>query len=194
MPSCSASKNRHCVSAKIYFFLYIGALVALSMFTTPLPLVAVVGILALLGGRAFLKLARRALVLVALFSLLITVSYSITLHLQDQPFWTYFITVNLRSFDMVLLTLVFTHRVNLYEALSFSEELSFLLTLSVAKIMTMQRSFADYRDALKSRTMKKPSRSEAYEYLGSAAAGFLERNIREGKENFEAMRSRGFGA
>jgi len=182
------------VSAKIYFFLYIGALVAISMLTTPLPLVVVVGILALLGGRAFLRLARRALVLVALFSLLITVSYAISLHLQDQPFWTYFITVNLRSFDMVLLTLVFTHRVNLYEAMSFSEELSFLLTLSVSKIMTVQRSFADYRDALKSRTLKKPSRSEAYEYLGSAAAGFLERNIREGKENFEAMRSRGFGA
>ena len=95
---------------------------------------------------------------------------------------------------IVLLTLVFTQRVNLYEALSFSTELSFLLTLSVSKIMTMQRSFADYTDALKSRTLKKPSRSEAYEYLGSAAAGFLEKNIREGKENFEAMRSRGFGA
>ena len=163
------------------------------MLKTPLPLAAVLGILALICGRAFLKLARRALVLVALFSLLITVSYSITLHLQNQPFWSYLITVNLRSFDMMLLTLVFTHRVNLYEALSFSAELSFLLTLSVSKIMTMQRSFADYTDALKSRTLKKPSRSEAYEYLGSAAAGFLEKNIREGKENFEAMRSRGFG-
>ena len=181
------------MNARILFFLYLTALVAISMLKTPLPLVAVLGILALLCGGAFWKLARRAALLVAFFSLLITVSYALTLHLQGQPFWNYFLTVNLRSFDMLLLTLLFTHRVNVYEAVAFSSELSFLLTLSVAKIMTMQRSFADYRDALRSRTLRKPTRSEAYAYLGSAAAGFLEKNIREGKENFEAMRSRGLG-
>ncbi|MBU1883030.1 hypothetical protein KKB80_02130 [bacterium] len=93
---------------------------------------------------------------------------------------------------MVFLTLLFTARVNIYEALSFSKELSFLLVLSVSKIMTMQRVFADYSDALRSRTLIKPSRGQIYEYLGSAIAGFLDRNIQEGKENFEAMRSRGF--
>ena len=93
---------------------------------------------------------------------------------------------------MVFLTLLFTTRVNIYEALSFSKELSFLLVLSVSKIMTMQRVFADYSDALKSRTIIKPSRGQIYEYLGSAIAGLLDRNIQEGKENFEAMKSRGF--
>lgn len=181
------------MNAKVLFFVYIGTLVAISTLKAPLPLMAVAGVLAVLGGRAFVKLARRALVLVALFSLLITLSYSISLYWQHQPFWNYFLTVNLRSFDMVFLTLIFTHRVNLYEATAFSKELSFLLTLSVSKIFSMQRSFADYSDALKSRTLKKPSRTEAYDYLGSAVAGFLEKNIREGKENFEAMRSRGFG-
>lgn len=181
------------MNARVLFFLYLAALVAISMLKTPLPLAAVAGILALAAGRASWRLVRRALLLVAFFSLLITVSYSVTLYLQGQPFRHYFLTVNLRSFDMLLLTLVFTHRVNVYEAVAFSPELSFLLTLSVAKIMTMRRAFADYTDALKSRTLKKPSRSEAYAYLGSAAAGFLEKNIREGKENFEAMRSRGFG-
>ena len=114
------------------------------------------------------------------------------LYMQSQPFWNYFLTLNLRSLDMMYLTLLFTARVNIYEALAFSKELSFLLVLSVSKIMTMQRVFADYSDALRSRRVKKPSRDQIYEYLGSAIAGFLDRSIQESKENFEAMKSRGF--
>lgn len=124
--------------------------------------------------------------------MMITLSYSITLYLQHQPFWDYFWTVNLRSFDMIFLTLLFTSRVNIYEAVAFSKDLSFLLVLSVSKIMSMQRAYGDYTDALKSRTLKKPTRGEVYEYLGSAITGFLDKNIRESKENFEAMKSRGF--
>ena len=114
------------------------------------------------------------------------------LYLQNQPFWHYFLTVNLRSFDMIFLTLLFTARVNIFEAVSFSKDLSFLLTMSVSKIMIMQRAFADYSDALKSRTLKKPTRNQVYDYIGSAVAGFLDKNIRESTENFEAMKSRGF--
>lgn len=114
------------------------------------------------------------------------------LYFQNQPFWHYFLTVNLRSLDMIFLTLLFITRVNIYEAVSFSKDLTFLLVLSVSKIMIMQRAYRDYTDALKSRTLKKPTRSEIYEYLGSAIAGFLDKNIRESKENFEAMKSRGF--
>ena len=180
------------MKARVFLFGYIAVLVGLSTCKTPLPLLAALGVMGTIAGKEFFGIARRALVLVVLFSLLITVSYSLTLYLQNQPFWNYFLTVNLRSFDMVFLTLLFTRRVNLYEALSFSKELGYLLILSVSKIITMQRSFADYTDALKSRTPKKPERSEIYDYMGSAIAGFLDKNIREGRENFEAMKSRGF--
>jgi len=152
----------------------------------------VLAVLAMISGRSLWLIGRRAFILVAVFSLFITLSYSITLYLQNQSFWHYFLTVNLRSFDMIFLTLLFTSRVNIYEAVAFSKDLSFLLVLSVSKIMTMQRAYADYTDALKSRTLRKPTRHQIYDYLGSAIAGFLDKNIRESKENFEAMKSRGF--
>ena len=156
------------------------------------PLIFIFMALFLMLGKSAFVLARRALLLVAFFSFFITLSYSLMLYMQSQPFWNYFLTLNLRSLDMMYLTLLFTARVNIYEALAFSKELSFLLVLSVSKIMTMQRVFADYSDALRSRRVKKPSRDQIYEYLGSAIAGFLDRSIQESKENFEAMKSRGF--
>ncbi|MBV5321059.1 MAG: hypothetical protein JZU62_05195 [Sulfuricurvum sp.] len=178
--------------AKTYFLLYIGALIAISTLKSYEPLLIILALLMIMSGKSVLSIARRSFILVALFSLFITLSYSFTLYLRDESFWHYFLTVNLRSFDMIFLTLLFTSRVNIYEAVAFSKDLTFLLVLSVSKIMNMQRSFADYTDALKSRTLRKPSRQEIYGYLGSAIAGFLDKNIREGKENFEAMKSRGF--
>lgn len=178
--------------AKTVFFLYIGALITLSTMKSYEPLIAALAILAVMSGRSVFTVARRSFLLVAVFSMAITLSYSAVLYLQHQPFWHYFLTVNLRSFDMMFLTLLFTSRVNVYEAVAFSKDLSFLLVLSVSKIMTMQRAYADYTDALKSRTLKKPTRHQIYDYLGSAIAGFLDKNIRESKENYEAMKSRGF--
>lgn len=167
-------------------------MIALSALKSVEPLLGALALLVLIAGKSAGSIARRAIVLVALFSMMITLSYSIMLYLQHQPFWHYFLTVNLRSFDMIFLTLLFTARVNIYEAVAFSKDLSFLLVLSVSKIMNVQRSFADYTDALNSRTLRKPTRHQIYEYLGSAIAGFLDKNIRESKENFEAMKSRGF--
>jgi cobalt/nickel transport system permease protein len=180
------------VQAKTYFILYIVILIGISTLKSYEPLLGVLALLALISGRSMFIIARRSFILVALFSIFITLSYSVMLYLQHQPFWNYFLTVNLRSFDMVFLSLLFTSRVNIYEAVSFSKDLSFLLVLSVSKIMTMQRAYADYTDALKSRTLRKPTRNQIYDYLGSAIAGFLDKNIRESKENFEAMKSRGF--
>jgi cobalt/nickel transport system permease protein len=180
------------VKAKTYFILYVGALIAISTIKSYEPLLIVLAALLLMSGKSVLVISRRSLILVAVFSLFITLSYSVTLYLQHQSFLHYFLTVNLRSFDMIFLTLLFTARVNIYEAVAFSKDLSFLLILSVSKIMSMQRAYADYTDALKSRTLKKPTRHQIYDYLGSAIAGFLDKNIRESKENFEAMKSRGF--
>lgn len=180
------------MQAKFSFFLFIAALVALSTLKSVEPLLGALVLLVLIAGRSAGSIARRAIVLVALFSMMITLSYSITLYLQHQPFWHYFWTVNLRSFDMIFLTLLFTARVNVYEAVAFSKDLSLLLVLSVSKIMSMQRAYGDYTDALKSRTLKKTTRGEIYGYLGSAITGFLDKNIRESKENFDAMKSRGF--
>jgi len=180
------------VQAKVFFALYIGALIFISTLKSYEPLVVILLLLMAISGKSVFALARKSLILVALFSAVITLSYALTLYLQHQPFWHYVLTVNLRSFDMIFLTLLFTARVNVYEAVSFSKDLSFLLVLSVSKIITTQRAYGDYTDALKSRTLIKPTRHQIYDYLGSAIAGFLDKNIREGKENFEAMQSRGF--
>ena len=130
--------------------------------------------------------------LVVVFSLTVSLSYCTVLFWQNKPFLNYFLTVNMRSLDMVMLTLLFGMRVNIYDAFSFSKDLSFLIILSVSKTLTLQRAYAEYILALKSRTIKKPSQNEIYGFLGSAIAGFLDKSLRESKENYEAMKSRGF--
>jgi hypothetical protein len=95
------------VRTRIYLFLYIAALVAVSLQKSYEPLVFVFVALFLMSGRSAFMLARRALLLVAFFSFFITLSYSVMLYMQNQPFWNYFLTLNLRSLDMMFLTLLF---------------------------------------------------------------------------------------
>lgn len=178
--------------AKFSLFVYLVSLITIS-FSYNLPvLVAIFFVLAAICGRDFVALITKAIKLTAIFSLTITLSYSAVMYVQGVSFVEYLTKVNLRALDMIFLTLIFVRNVNIYEALSFSRELTFLLVLSVSKIVTMQKAFADYKDALKSRTIIRPDRKTIYEYLGSSVASFLDKNIRDGKENFEAMKSRGF--
>ncbi len=180
------------MSSKIFLILYFLSTIVISAQNNYFVLLVVAAFLSILAGKDFLRLSKRAFLLIAIFSLSISISYSFVMIWHGKEFLTYFLTVNLRSFDIMFLTLIFGARINIFEAFSFSKDLSFLLVMSVSKIMTLQRVFAEYTQALKSRTIRRPSNAESYHFLGSAISGFLDRSLRESKEGFEAMKSRGF--
>jgi len=168
-------------------------LVTASSLREPVTLACVLGALVVLSGREAFVILRRSAILVLAFSFFITASYSVTLYLADKPFLDYLLAINLRALSLSFMTLLFISRVNLFEAFSFSKELSFLLTLSVSKVISMQKLFGDFTSALRSRTVRKPTSREAYGYLGSAVAMFLDKSIVQSRENMDAMKSRGFG-
>jgi cobalt/nickel transport system permease protein len=177
---------------KLLLFLYFAIIITISAQIRYEPLMIFLVVLLLIGYKESLIFFKKALLLVAVFSLSISVSYCAILFWQNRPFLDYFLTVNLRAIDITMLSLIFVSRVNIFESFAFSKELSFLLVMSVSKIVTLKRVFVEYNFALKSRTIKKPTSSEIYGYLGSSIAGFLDKSIEQSKENYLAMKSRGF--
>ena len=166
------------MTPRIYLLLYIFATIIISAQSSVFLLLIVTLVLFAVAGKESLKLSKKAFLLVAIFTLSISLTYSALLYYQGGSFVEYFLMVNLRSFDLMFLTLLFSSRVNIFDAVSFSKDLSFLLVMSVSKIMTTQRVFIEYTMALKSRTLRKPTLTQSYEFLGSAIAGFLDRSIR----------------
>jgi cobalt/nickel transport system permease protein len=178
---------------KLLLYLYLVCLVTLSALRDPIALAGVLALQLALAGKDALGILKKSAALALVFSFFITASYSVSLYLANRPFVDYLLAINLRALSLSFMTLLFIARVNLFEAFSFSKELSFLLTLSVSKVVSIQKLFGDFTSALKSRTVSKPKPSEAYGYLGSAVAMFLDKSIAGSKENMDAMRSRGFG-
>lgn len=172
--------------------IYLLAVVTLSAQQTYTPLLFAFLLLSIISGKNMFKIIKKSFLLVAFFSLSISISYCSLLLWQGKPFLDYFLTVNLRAICITMLTMVFISRVNVFDEFSFSKDLTFLLVMSVSKIVTLQKIYAEYSMALASRTIKKPARAEIYGFLGSAVYGFLDRSMRESKENHQAMKSRGF--
>lgn len=100
--------------------------------------------------------------------------------------------INLRSFDLSLLTFIFLRMVNLYRAFDFSKTLSFLLVMAVGNAITYNRLLKDFKDAIRSRTLQKPERKTLVAFTKRLSLFFFEKSINTSREVQEAMRSRGF--
>ena len=84
----------------------------------------------------------------------------------------------------------FGYKCNVYLAFSFSKDLSFLFTLTMSKIIRLQKLYYEFTEVLMARGALDNKLS--YEFLGSTIAVFLFKALQDGYENAEAMNSRGF--
>jgi len=118
---------------------------------------------------------------------------SISYFLSKKPDCALFITTfNLRVFTIMFLTLLFSRRVNLFRALSFSPTLSILLTVTYSQITIFRSTFINFREAFRSRLMEKPEKKDAYRFISSSTYYFLNTAFRNSEEIAQAMKSRGF--
>jgi cobalt/nickel transport system permease protein len=154
-------------------------------------LVGLVLVLAAAGTDAP-RLARRALVSVAVFALSLSLAYGVIGLIQDDLSLRYLTLLNLRVFLLTLLTFVIVERINLARALSFSPDLSFLLTLATSQILTLRRVVANFRLALASRTLGRLTLRSLLRQRAVTAHYFLDKVEDQASEAGQAMRSRGF--
>lgn len=104
----------------------------------------------------------------------------------------YFAVINLRVLDITLLTMIFVKVVNLYSAVSFSRSLSYILVLTYSQIMSYKRLLREFNEALTSRLIEKPERSDIVNYTKRLLLFFFDKSTENSVEIYQAMKSRGF--
>jgi len=171
---------------------YLAAIVAASWLHDPVWLASALAVTLALAGREAPRLLRRALVATAAFSGTVSLAYTgyVWWSLQRLPL-DWLLAVNLRVLLMASITFLFIARTNLFLALGFSKRLSFLLVLAVSQSLVMQRTLADFRLALQSRSVRPANLLARYRAAAHAVAWLLDRVLANAHEAAQAMQSRG---
>ena len=149
-------------------------------------------ILLLLARSHWFILFKKALKSIIFFNIAISIGYLIVALMQHRPWIEYLSLFNLRVFDLTLITLLFSHNVNIALALSFSKTLSFLLTISLSQIYSYQKSYENFMLSLKSRLIKKMSERSKKEFISSVFGYFFTKALYDSEEKSLALKARGF--
>lgn len=177
---------------RLLLALYLVAVVAATMVHDPLLLAGGLAAAAALAGRRAFRIALRALAAVLLFQGAVLLSYGALSLYRGGGSGAYVVLAGVRVFTITFFTFLLADRVNLFRALAFSRTLSSLLVLAWGQIATFRRILADFRLALRSRTIEKPSFRDLFRHGGAAGAWFLRKSLHSSAEIAEAMKSRGF--
>ncbi|MFN3598676.1 MAG: ABC transporter permease [Aquificaceae bacterium] len=150
-------------------------------------------LLSLIPVKNKLELLKHSFFSFFLFSFVISFSYLLLeLSSGNKGGFEYFLMVNLRSFEITFLTFLFLRVANLYKAFDFSKTLTFLLVITVSNILMYNKLLKDFKDALKSRILEKPTRQVSVAFIKRLSLFFFDKSINISREVYQAMKSRGF--
>jgi cobalt/nickel transport system permease protein len=171
---------------------YAIALVAATSIHNPWWLATGLLVVAVLAGRQAPTIGWRALRAVLLFNLVISVGYAASALFGQAVSLDYLILVNIRVYLLTFLTFTLAYRIDILRALSFSRNLSYLVTLVLSQIISFRRLFEDLRLAAESRRLRRLRLRERYLQSAAAAVHLFDRAEHDAREIALAMRSRGF--
>jgi cobalt/nickel transport system permease protein len=172
--------------------LYVAAVVLVTTVHDIRFLIAGMLIILFLSGGDFWRIAKRAALAIALFNSIVTISYCILSVIQGS-FTVYYVTlINVRVFLLTSMTFLVRERINPFRALGFSKSVLYLLTLAYSQVLTVSRLFDEFRLALRSRSLNRPTLRNIYRHGASTGVFFLSKSLNDTREITQAMRSRGF--
>ena len=177
---------------RIKLLCWFGAVVAVSLIQDPGVLALLLSGALLAQGRFAASLLRRALIAVAVVNLAISLAFIIQAVLNDQPWATFVLRLNLRVLLLTVLTLWFARVARLEGALDFSPSLTFLLVLVRGQIGVLRTLVADYRQAFVSRNPSRPTLNARMFASARAASALMSKAESQAEALNHGMRSRGF--
>jgi|YNPMSStandDraft_1061717.scaffolds.fasta_scaffold51390_2 cobalt/nickel transport system permease protein len=140
-----------------------------------------------------IKSLKKVFFTVSLFSGIVTLPYFVAGFFMGENRWNYFFAINLRTFELAFLTVIFLSKINLFKALDFSKNLTMLLVLVSGFVVTYSKTLKDFQDAFNSRTIeKKVQIQELRNYIKRVVVFFFEKSKETSQETYLAMKSRGF--
>lgn len=177
---------------RLHLGLYIAAILAATLIHDPFWLAAGLLAVLLIAGRQAGRLLRRAVLTVLAFNTLISLSYLGMAWWQDFSPWLTLLRLNLRVLLLTCLTFLFIARTNLFQALSFSKNLTYVLGLAYSQSLIFRRAHDDFRLALASRSLRRPGLLDRYRASAAAVSWFIEKSLHAATQSAQALRSRGF--
>jgi cobalt/nickel transport system permease protein len=180
------------MSDRVGLLAYLAAVVAVTGVHSPAALAGGLAVAVLIAGRRRWRYARRALLAVALFNGVVTLSYAALALWQGRFSGEYVLLLNLRVLLLTYLTFLAADRVNLLRALAFSPTLGYLVSLAYSQSLTFRRVFQDFRQALASRSLEPPSARAVLRHGAATGSYFVDKSLQETAAIGQALRSRGF--
>jgi cobalt/nickel transport system permease protein len=154
--------------------------------------VIVLAALVVAARRDVAKIAKKAFLAVAIFNIVITVSYVVITLMRGDFSLHYVALINLRVFLLTFMTFLFVSNINPFKALAFSRSLQYVLILAYSQVLTLRRLFEEFRLALKSRSPVRPAARDLYRHGATTGAFLLHKSLSDTADITQAMKSRGF--
>jgi cobalt/nickel transport system permease protein len=161
---------------------YAIAVVAATSIHNPWWLAAGLLVVAVLAGRQAPTIGWRALRAVLFFNLVISVGYAAGALFGQAVSLDYLILVNIRVYLLIFLTFTLASKIDILRALSFSRNLSYLVTLVLSQIIAFRRLFEDLRLAAESRRLRRLRLRERYLQSAAAAVHLFDRAEHDARE------------
>jgi len=180
------------MKARVALIIYLAAMLLGTTLHDPRWLGLGLGLVLVLAGRGWLRILRRAGLAIVAFNAVVTASYALLAGLQGTFSLEYVVLINLRVLFLTCLTFVFAARVNPFEALAFSEGLTYLFTLAYSQAMSFRQVLVNFRLAFKSRCIERPALRDRYRHSAGVGAHLLDKSLHNATEITHVMRSRGF--
>ena len=157
----------------------------------PLWLALAIVVLWSFSWRRMWRLNKRVIKAFLWFNLSVTIGYIIVAYFKSISPWEYLLYINLKVYAMTYFVFWFFERVNILAFVSFSKELSYLMSIALSQIYSYKKSFEDFVLAYRSRVIVS-MRSREYAFVGRVFEFFFTKALSESKERALAMKARGF--
>ncbi|EQB39506.1 hypothetical protein M947_05790 [Sulfurimonas hongkongensis] len=177
------------MSDRVWFFVYLLVVMTLGFVHNEWIMLLGIIITIALGGKARFKIFKKALLVIALFNLSISLSYIVYGFFVSVDIFA-LVLINLRAFAITLLTFTLVRRINLHKALDFSKVLAILYGFTYAQIILLKNMLHSYYEGLKSRgaTLKTSITKKQLQPLLTTLFGTM---LHKSSEQSMGLRSRG---
>jgi len=136
------------------------------------------------------KLSLKVVKSIFLFNFGISIAYLIMAIFKHTDL-SYIVYINLKVFAMTYFVFWFFSKHNMIQFFSFSKELSYLLTITIAQIYSYKKTYDDFLLAYKARVIKQ-LHTRQKRFITKTFEFFLKKALKDSKERSLAMKSRGF--
>ena len=177
---------------KIFLVFYIIFIILLTSYHNLYFLIFFSFFLFIISFKNSLFILKKTIFSIIIFNSIICLSYFTFSYIKGEVDYNYFLMINLRVFNLTFMTFLLIKKINIFKAISFSRNITFVLNLAYSQILSFLKIVDEFKLSFKSRSLNKQKRDSFYNFILSMLLFFFNKSYNNLKEISFAMKSRGF--